>query len=100
MLLSHHIYLSFFAKIITLVVYSSQGASLAELCSCGRSNGEPWRHGETCSGQACRDVASSEELVRLQVSDGRPLGRIRVEHPLDECRRSWVDMLQNQEFGL
>ena len=76
---------------ITLVVNGRQGASLAELRRCGGGDGEPWGDGEARGGQTCGDVAGREELVGYHLGDGRPLGGIGVQHPLDECscRRGW-----------
>lgn len=88
--------LSFTAGSITLVVDSSQWPSLAELHSCGGGNGEPRGHSEASSGQAYGDVAGREELVRLQLSDGGPLGGISMQHPLDERGCGWVDVLQRE----
>lgn len=86
----------FTAGIITLVVNSGQWASLVELHSCRGGNGEPRGNCEASSRQAYGDVAGCEELVRLQLSDGRSLGGISMQHPLDERGRGWVDVLQRE----
>lgn len=83
-------------KTITLVINSSQGEPLVELHGCGGAHGEPRGHGEAGGRQTRGDVAGREELVRLQLSDGRPLGGISVQHPLDESRRGRVDVLQRR----
>lgn len=82
--------------LITLVVNSRQRASLVELHGCGGAHGEPWGHGEASRGQAQGDIASSKELVGLQLGDGRPLGGIGVQHPFDKRGCSRVDVLQRE----
>lgn len=87
---------SFTAGTITFVVDSGQRASLVELHSCGRGNGEPRGHSEASGGETQGDVAGCEELVRLQLRDGRPLGGVGMQHPLDERGRGRVDVLQRE----
>lgn len=80
----------------THVINSRQRAPLVELRGCGGAHGEPWGHGEASGGQTQRDVAGGEELVRLQLIDGGPLGGIGVQHPLDESGRGRVDVLRRR----
>lgn len=81
---------------ITFVVNGGERASLVQFRSSRRAHREPRWHREARSGQAQRDVARCEEIVCLQVRNGRPLGRISMQHPLDEGGCSWVDVLQRK----
>lgn len=83
-------------RTITFVINSSQRASLVELHRCGGGHGEPRGHSEASSGQTWGDVAGCKEVVRLQLSDGGPLGGIGVQHPLDKRGRGRVDVLQRR----
>lgn len=85
---------------ITFVIYSRQRAPLAELGTCGRGNREPRGHRETSRGQAQGDVAGCDELIRLQLSNGGPLGGIGMQHPFDEGGRCWVDVLHEDNCRL
>lgn len=78
---------------ITFVVDSSERAPLVELQCRGGAHGEAGGYGQTRGGQARGDVAAGEELVRLQLGDGGPLGRVGVQHSLDEGGRRRVDVL-------
>lgn len=84
---------------ITFVVDSSEWAPLVELHCRGGAHGEAGGYGQTRGGQACGDVAAGEELVRLQLGDGGPLGRVSVQHSLDEGGRRWVDVLRRRGGG-
>lgn len=84
-------------KAPTLVINSRQRAPLVELRGCGGAHGEPWGHGEASGRQTQRDIAGREELVRLQLVDGGPLGGIGVQHPLDERGRGRVDVLRRRQ---
>lgn len=84
---------------ITFVVDSSERAPLVELQCRGGAHGEAGGYGQTRGGQARGDVAAGEELVRLQLGDGGPLGRVGVQHSLDEGGRRWVDVLRRRRGG-
>lgn len=80
--------------VATFIVDGSQGASLVELHGRRGPHGEAGRDGQARGGQARGDVAGGEELVRLQLGDGGPLGRVGVQHSLDERGRRRVDVLR------
>lgn len=78
----------------TFIVDGSEWASLVELHGCRGAHGEARGDGQTRGGQPCGHVAGREELVGLQLGDGGPLGRVGVQHPLNERGRYRVDVLQ------
>lgn len=78
---------------ITFIVDGSEWAPLVELHGRRGAHGEAGGYGKTRGGQACGDVAGSEELVCLQLGDGGSLGRVSVQHSLDEGGRCRVDVL-------
>lgn len=94
--LSIHLYTHFAAPSTTFVVDGSEWASLVELQGRGGAHGEARRDGQTRGGQARGDVAAGEELVGLQLGDGGPLGRVGVQHPLNERGGSRVDVLREE----
>ena len=83
---------------LTLVVESCERSSLAGLQR-GGSDGEARGHGEAGGGETQGDVPLGEELIGQQLGDGGPLGRVGMQHPLDQRRRHRVDLLQNKNVG-
>lgn len=84
---------------VTLVVDSSQWASLAELCRGVGGDGEAGGNREARGGQTYGDVAGGEVLVHFQLSDGRPLGGFGMQHALYEVGSQRVDVLW-KEMGM